>query len=72
MPLLDQAECVLCGHFGDDVATALMCFDDGDGIAHYGKDPRCRDHLECRRRVELDRKPWPLVDELPTAVRRTR
>lgn len=70
MPLLDQAECVLCGRFADDVAPAVLAY--SDAPVRYERGARCRDHVECRRRVEYAGTAWPLIDELPVAPRFSR
>lgn len=70
MGLLDQAECILCGHVGDDVSTAVLAYR-ADPV-RYERGVRCQDHVECRRRVEYAGEAWPLIDELPTAPRFSR
>ena len=71
MTMFDQLECVLCHETSGDVTTALMAFD-ADGRVYYGSDVRCKDHIGCRRRVELAGAPWQLADELPAEPRRVR
>lgn len=50
--------CAICGHEGSraEVAPALALYPDG-----YSTVQRCRDHRACRRRVEAEGDPWPLV-----------
>lgn len=68
----DWLECVLCHDVNENVAVGLMAFDDGGGLVHYGKDPRCKDHHACRERVERTGQEWPLVSSLPTVGRQMR
>lgn len=60
----DQPRCAVCGHPDKrDLGVSLAHWRDAPRGMAYEHVERCVDVTACRRRVELAKKPWPLVEQ---------
>jgi hypothetical protein len=61
--MFEQLTCLLCGNADRDVERSLVRWTEPDPEGnHYSMTNRCKNRVECARRVEANGDVWPVKD----------